>query len=406
MNKIDLRQLAGWPTRIGAGVLVAAGVAAALVSVPASSPARMAGWTPDSNVLHALEAEDWATVAQALDDQHDQTPPAAPVRFVRAHARLALNHANAAVCDFLGASPDDLVTWRAWTQDYARLEPTSKVATYFSGDALARLGQRDDAEIALSDALERDPHSALAYTARATLYTSTRQWDRALEDFARASAAQPGLAEPYHGRGTTYLLMKSVGPGAVSAFDAALVHASDFAMVLNGRGPARLIVDSVTGAEDGAAIAARAEQDFNAPLQSAACPQVVERVQANLAALSAPHEATDASGTTESGAQANPGFTVKTNTIGGGINGSVNVGVGKIGLNFNAESTKQITTPNSFNINTSTGTFKPTNTNTNIPATSSPAGGAKPDFSDAHVDSGAWWSYVSSFVLAYPTPLP
>ena len=45
------------------------------------------------------------------------------------------------------------------------------------------------------------------------------QWSRALEDFSRAAAIEPRLAEANDGRGATYLLMKSGSPGALVAFE-------------------------------------------------------------------------------------------------------------------------------------------------------------------------------------------
>ena len=93
----------------------------------------------DKAVETALLAEDWASVASQLPSETTATQSVV-VRLIRGHACLASNRNNDSVHLLKDTGiAADYEKWLAWANKFESIHPTSPLASYFKGDALARL---------------------------------------------------------------------------------------------------------------------------------------------------------------------------------------------------------------------------------------------------------------------------
>jgi tetratricopeptide (TPR) repeat protein len=186
----------------------------------------------------AILQEDWQ---RALDSLASGEPPDPAREIARAHALLALNKNNEALCHFLRfSSARDLEAWKTWTEALVQHHPQVPVAHYFRGDALARLAQWDVALQHLTTAVALQPHNALVLNARGVIYAALGQWDHALVDFTQAATIHPTFADAHASRGIMYIQKRDGVHGALKSFNQALHITPDFALALAGRGYAKL----------------------------------------------------------------------------------------------------------------------------------------------------------------------
>lgn len=73
------------------------------------------------------------------------------------------------------------------------------------GQALAQAGKTAEALAAYNDALNLDPHNALAFYHRGLLYQSEKQYELAVADFTSANGLTPQQPDPLLGRALCYL---------------------------------------------------------------------------------------------------------------------------------------------------------------------------------------------------------
>jgi len=87
----------------------------------------------------------------------------------------------------------DAEAWRTWTEKLDQENPNSPVALYLLGDALARNGDLNQAEVHFTSALELDPKFGLALVARGTVEAITGRTDDAYIDLTQATQVEPAL---------------------------------------------------------------------------------------------------------------------------------------------------------------------------------------------------------------------
>src|SRR5436309_13966845 len=115
----------------------------------AQSPPR--GSRIDTPLEAALAKEDWAAVAKI--NAAAAVPDPIVAKFINAHAALALNKGDDALCAFAALDGKaDVQRWTAWARQFVANHPTKAVGYYFLGDALEREGDSKGAVTAFQNA--------------------------------------------------------------------------------------------------------------------------------------------------------------------------------------------------------------------------------------------------------------
>jgi tetratricopeptide (TPR) repeat protein len=187
--------------------------------------------------------EDWNRVAELA------TPPDAlsPVeRLLLGHAQLALNRNNESMANFLSVltpdgSADQLGQWLEWTHSLRESSPTSAIACYFEGDALARLQRWPEAIQAFDAGLKLAPRHALLLDARGVSHSATWQMESALKDLYEATRANPRLADAWQSLGSHFVQRQHGADGAKSSLDKAVVLSPDSVVALTLRSGVLLV---------------------------------------------------------------------------------------------------------------------------------------------------------------------
>lgn len=199
----------------------------------------------------AIVGGDWPrVVAGSLPGEPGAT------RVLQAHAALALNRNNQAVCALAGASSDDLRAWDAWTRSFVGRHPTSAVAHYLRGDALARRSDWGGAAKELDVSLDLEPESVLALNARGIVRSFMKMPSAALMDFLRAGEIDPRFVDAMASRGSSLLQSRTAPEGALDAFTAALAASPDFALAAIGKAHAQLALSQWDAGNRALAVAA------------------------------------------------------------------------------------------------------------------------------------------------------
>ena len=199
--------------------------------------------------------ENWEPVVQLLKPVTVQTPDAV-YRLIKAHACLAVNENNEAVCLFLTAQiPEAKKQWWEWAEKFYRQHPDSPIAHYYLADAKARLGKWEEARDWVSQAISfyeaNSPDSlpskrktsvsaALAYNARGVIKVYLNEIKEAQKDFDTARSVVPTFADGYFHYATLCVQNQDGAGGAFRNFDQALAHSNNFALALAGRAAMRI----------------------------------------------------------------------------------------------------------------------------------------------------------------------
>jgi tetratricopeptide (TPR) repeat protein len=189
------------------------------MALPTAARAAEAGASPD--VERAAVAGDFGRVSQLLDKETGQLP--AVSRMLKAHAYLASNRSNGALCLLLDtAAPADREAWAVWTERLLKQNPKSPAAAYLRGDALARLRQWPEADKAFTQAAagKKKDLDLLIRVARATAQATQKDWKVAsVAAFGLGDAIKKNepLAELYTTHG--YLMLLSAGSAGTIARD-------------------------------------------------------------------------------------------------------------------------------------------------------------------------------------------
>jgi tetratricopeptide (TPR) repeat protein len=160
---------------------------------------------------------DWPVIVDLLGANPDSL--LRPLeRILLGHALLASNRLDEAATLLAGVTQKPaLVAWRQWTEQLAESHPASLAAHYLYGDALARLGRWDEAEVEFT----RAPRFLLARNARGVLYAARGRHDEALIDLSDVAAAHPNFADGHATLGGLWVLQRA-SQGAVDAYRTAL----------------------------------------------------------------------------------------------------------------------------------------------------------------------------------------
>ena len=233
-------------------------------------------WRLPPAVEQALLQENWSAVRSRLGNS---TPLSVPAKALLAHAALAQNKNDTAVCLFLEvSSPGAATHWVSWATGFADAHPTAAIAHYFHGDGLARMQRWEPARQAFDQALALQSDHPLVLNARGAVWAALQEWNLALSDFEQAATAQPALADAQANL-SSWFLQQGIGPdGAHDWASRALKLAGNFTLALNNRASAGLALGQ-WGA---------AQADFQTARTSAACADVLlaanaERIAAYMA---------------------------------------------------------------------------------------------------------------------------
>lgn len=192
----------------------------------------------DSHVEAAVVAGNWQRVAEAIAAQAE--PLTSPIaQFLLGHAFLALNRNNESfLLLWTAGSPAQRQAWVQWTTELTRRRPTSAVARYLHGDALARLQQWEEAIGEFDAALRLKPALFLARNARALVYAVLQRWAKAGTEFTRVTEQAPDFVDGHLSLGT-YWVVRRAPEGAQQAFERALKAVPKSFLAQNGHGCAQ-----------------------------------------------------------------------------------------------------------------------------------------------------------------------
>lgn len=219
-----------------------------LVTICSSSQAANVDVTPE--VEKALLSEDWSKVADLLT-KVDTSTPSPVLRILKAHACLALNRNNEALAHFLALSDKDTIkSCLEWTTSFLKSHPSSALAFYLHGDALARGLQPKEAFTTFTRGLALKQDHTLLLHARGVLLANLGDFDGASSDFSTASKANPKFAELYLSRGT-YTIQKKTDPKkGLQWFTEALRISPDYVLGLNGKGAILIMMRQMPEAKE------------------------------------------------------------------------------------------------------------------------------------------------------------
>jgi tetratricopeptide (TPR) repeat protein len=185
---------------------------------------------------------DWQEV-WAISSQFDGTSKSVPLRMLMAHAALATNKNNEAVCVLLnviredGASDGILFNeWRRWAEEVAKANAGRSIALYLAGDAAARHADWKAALTYFDAALGLDPQNAIVLNAHGVANIGAGDPVSAIVDFERAIRANPGFAEAYASYGTLNVMRRMGAEIALARFERVLNISPGYTLGLNGRG--------------------------------------------------------------------------------------------------------------------------------------------------------------------------
>lgn len=209
--------------------------------------------------------EKWMPVVRMLKDVNERTPH--PVlRLIRAHACLAANKNNEAVCLFLSVQrEEDRLRWLAWAGEGDGVEgfvsryPKSPIGRYYKGDALARLGKWGAAIACFDAAIDHTPNKqhALALNARSVAKAQVGDHEAAFDDAFQASQQATCFADPHANLGALSIAQREGATSALGDFTEAIRLArksgDEFAVALYGRS----CIEAVLGQDE------EAEKDRN-----------------------------------------------------------------------------------------------------------------------------------------------
>jgi len=195
-----------------------------LSPVPGNAiPEMHEGVSPE--VEQAALAGNWQSV-NALLEQVDAQTVSPLSRLLKAHASLATNHNNRSLTLFASALDDDSRRqWLGWTEGLVARHAEEANASYFYGDALARMQDWAGATRAFDEALRLNPQSHLALNARAIVSHAVGNTLQARVFFGRAAEQRPDFAAAYAGRGALNVYQNS--SRAAQAFEAAARNTRD-----------------------------------------------------------------------------------------------------------------------------------------------------------------------------------
>ncbi len=90
----------------------------------------------------------------------------------------------------------------------AGLDADMAMSMLQSAVQLHEAGNNEQALETLNNMLKADANNPLAYDLRGTIYTASKDYDRALSDYDRAIELEPSFAQAYYNRGRIYSLLK------------------------------------------------------------------------------------------------------------------------------------------------------------------------------------------------------
>lgn len=214
------------------------------LSVAVMMIAAFFGCAPDrSSVESGVLRSDWEAVHRRMSGHLAPSSPLLDATLLRAHAALALNRGNDAVCAFGAASDEDLQRWDRWTATFLRAHDRDAVAHYLRGDALARVGQMSAAKAEMDRAVALDGRSALAYHARGVLRGIAQDAAGGDADLRQAIASDATFAAAMTSRGFARL-DDHQADAAITAFESALKAEPDFVLAEGGRAYASAVLQS------------------------------------------------------------------------------------------------------------------------------------------------------------------
>ncbi len=183
---------------------------AALVGSPAATATEL-----PERIEEALLDEDWNTVIQRMDEV-DVVGADVPCRMVAAHACLATNHGSEAARIVASLKDEDLQEWLRWTAVLVQENQTVGVAHYLRADALARVGQLDQAIQFLDQSINANDESGMAYVARGLLRTlqGGESLASGLLDLSAATERMPDCAFAWSGLAFHWIIIKTPGEAA------------------------------------------------------------------------------------------------------------------------------------------------------------------------------------------------
>jgi tetratricopeptide (TPR) repeat protein len=178
-----------------------------------------------------LLQEDW----QKLFAKLNKPEPNAVEHLLLGHAALLLNHNDASLCHFVAAaSADSIAAWSQWTDEFLRDHPEAPIAWYFAGDASARNNHPDKAVNQFSKALALSQSHVSSLNARGVAFAAQGKWDAAGDDFERAIAVQPRLADARANMGMIYVQQRQAPDAAERYFHEAINISPEFSLARNG----------------------------------------------------------------------------------------------------------------------------------------------------------------------------
>lgn len=218
-----------------AGLCLAGFVVLALAGCAASVPSI------ESDIMDG----EWSAVLRQLSGNE----AGAALPLLKAHALLALNRGDEAVCSFYGVSDTQRKTWDAWTRDVMRRHPNASVAHYLHGDALARTSDFGGAEREFGHALELDSRNVMALNARGVVRALRHDWN-GIDDLRNATGHKPKFGAAWTSLGYADLASGHSADGAMDAFDAALKLEPKSSLAMAGRGYSVLASGNWAESED------------------------------------------------------------------------------------------------------------------------------------------------------------
>jgi len=185
----------------------------------------------------ALLAEDWSVVLSLLDkvDATSSSPP--ELRLIKAHASMATNANNEALCLFLSLRGNEQAeACYNWAKTFQAAHQDNPIACYLAGDALARLDRADEAIEMFQAGLKQAPKHPFCEHACGVVYAMREDWDSAKDYLKGAQESQPGRAE-FVLSYANYLCGKHAKPElALKSYEDSLALSPDYVIALNGVG--------------------------------------------------------------------------------------------------------------------------------------------------------------------------
>ncbi|MCD4811194.1 tetratricopeptide repeat protein [bacterium] len=188
----------------------------------------------------AMLAEEWAKVTELIGEVAPET--SAVLRFLKAHACLAINRNNESVELFSVVTAEDINEWLKWCNNIANTTNNQALINYFLGDIYARLLNYEKAIEYLSLAINQNKNSYLALNARGTVYIIQEEYEKALSDLFSAKRIKPDFADVYNNLAMINIRQrKGLIDNSKNSFLAVLKVNPDFALAYHGLGCLELL---------------------------------------------------------------------------------------------------------------------------------------------------------------------